>query len=69
MAKHAVRVEKIEEIIQDTDKLVTTCVKSLIESGAVNEDSILAVVAGTTYPAPKRCSFFEIGAAKDLIKD
>jgi len=69
MAKHAVRVEHIDSIIQDTDKLVTECVKSLIDSGQVKEDTILAVVAGTTYPAPKRCSFFEIGAAKDLIKD
>lgn len=69
MAKHAVRVQNIGEIIQDTDKLVTACVEQLLASGEVQEDDILAVVAGTTYPAPKRCSFFEIGAAKDLIKD
>ena len=68
-AKHAVRVQNIGEIIQDTDVLVTTCVKRLIESGQIAEDAVLAVVAGTTYPAPKRCSFFEVGKASDLMKD
>ncbi len=69
MAKHAVRVNKIEEIIQDTDKLVEVCVQSLLDQGLVKEDSVLAVVAGTTYPAPKRCSFFEVGKASDLVKE
>lgn len=69
MAKHAVRVNKIEEIIQDTDKLVEVCVQSLLDQGLVKEDSVLAVVAGTTYPAPKRCSFFEVGKAGDLVKE
>ena len=68
MAKHAVRVEPIAEIIQDTDALVAFCVNQLIESGQIDGETIIAVVAGTSYPAPKRCSFFEVGAAKDLIK-
>ncbi len=69
MAKHAVRVNNIDEVIQDTDKLVQVCVQSLLDQGLVQEESVLAVVAGTTYPAPKRCSFFEVGKAGDLIKE
>ncbi len=69
MAKHAVRVQNINEIIHDTDKLVTACVKQLVDNGDISEDSILAIVAGTAHPAPKRCSFLEIGAAGDLIKE
>lgn len=69
MAKHAVRPQKTKDIIQDTDHLVTTCVSNLLESGEIQEDTVIAVVAGTSYPAPKRCSFFEVGKAADLIKD
>lgn len=67
MVKHAVRVEKIDDLIQDTDTLVRTCVKRLLDTNQIEENAVLAVVAGTTYPDPGRCNFFEIGTAGDLM--